>query len=126
MGYWEQINPINSLDETQVMEFEVKGNEDFIDLHNCYIQLKIRVQHTDGTSLEENKEIGCINYPIAALFEHVDVYLNNDIVSNTSNYGYNGCFESLLTYSNVAKKTWLQAGGYFKDTHSIQMQLKFN
>ena len=23
-----------------------------------------------------------------------------------------------MTYSNVAKKCWLQAGGYFKDTHS--------
>ena len=33
--YWEKITPINSLDGTQVMEFEVKGNEDFIDLNNC-------------------------------------------------------------------------------------------
>ena len=85
----EKINPINSLDGTQVMEFLVKGNEDFIDLHNCYIQLKIRVKNTNGTNLAENKEIGCINYPIYALFEQVDVYLDNDIVSNTSNYkGY--------------------------------------
>ena len=67
-GYWEKINPINSSDRTQVMEFLVKGNDDFIDLHNCYIQLKIRVKTTDGTNLAENKEIGCINYPIAALF----------------------------------------------------------
>ena len=74
-GYWEQINPINSLDGTQVMEFLVKGNDDFIDLHNCYIQLKIRVKYTDGTNLVENKGIGCINYPIATLFEHVDIYL---------------------------------------------------
>ena len=84
-GYWEQINPINSLDGTQMMEFLVKGNDDFIDLHNCYIQLKIRVKNTDGTDLVDDKEIGCINYPIAALFEHVDVYLNNDIVPNTHN-----------------------------------------
>ena len=46
-GYWEKINPINSLDGTQVMEFLFKGNDNFIDLHNCYIQLKIRVQNTD-------------------------------------------------------------------------------
>ena len=29
-GYWEQINPINSLGGTQVIEFCVKGNDDFI------------------------------------------------------------------------------------------------
>ena len=56
-GYWEQINPINSLDGTQVMEFLVKANDDFIDLHNCYIQLKIRVKNTDGTDLVDDKEI---------------------------------------------------------------------
>ena len=43
-GYWEKINHINSLNGTQVVEFLVKGNEDFIGLHNCYIQLKIRVK----------------------------------------------------------------------------------
>ena len=85
-GYQEKIAPLNSLDGTQVLEFLVKGNEDFIDMHNCYIQLKIRV-NTDGTNLVDDKEIGCINDPIAALFEHVDVYLNNSIVSNTHNYG---------------------------------------
>ena len=108
-GSWEKINPINSQDGTRVIEFLVKGNEDFIDMHNCYIQLKIRVQNTDGTDLADDKEIGWINYPIAALFDHVDVYLNNDLVSNTSNYGYKGYLEALLTYSDVAKKSWLQA-----------------
>ena len=106
-GYWEKINPINSLDGTQVMEFLVRGNDDYIDLHNCYIQFKIRVKYTDGTNLAENKEIGCINYPISALFEHVDIYLNNDIVTNTHNYGYKGYLESLMTYSDVAKKSLL-------------------
>ena len=68
--------------------------------------------------MAENKEIVCINYPIAALFEHVDVYLNNDIVSNTHNYGCKGYLESLMTYSNVDNKSLLQAGSYFKDTHN--------
>ena len=104
-GYWEKIIPINSLDGTQVMEFLVKGNDDLIDLHNCYIQLKIRVKNTDGTDLVADKEVGCINYPIAALFQHVDVYLYNDIVTNTHNYGYKGYLESLMTYSDVAKKS---------------------
>ena len=45
-GYWKKINPINSLDGTLVMEFLVKGIDDYIDEHNCYIQLKIRVKNT--------------------------------------------------------------------------------
>ena len=114
---WERISPMNSLDGTRVMEFVVKGNDGFIDLHNCYIQLKVRVKKADDTNLDANAEIVVINYPVATLFEHVDVYLNNDLITNTSNYGYKAYLESLLTYSDTAKKGWLQAGGYFKDSH---------
>ena len=60
-GYWEQINPINSFDGTQVMEFLVMGNDDFIDLDKCYIQLKIRVKNMDGTnSLTIRKSVASI------------------------------------------------------------------
>lgn len=119
----ERINPINSLDGTQVIEFLVKGNDDFIDLHNSTIQLKIKIVNNDNTNLAAAAEVACVNYPIATLFEHVDVYLNNDLVSNTSNYGYKAYLESLLTYSDDAKKGWLQAGAFFKDTHA-QMDTK--
>ena len=70
----------HKLTGTQVAQFLVKEKEDFIEMHTNIIQLKIRVKNTDGTNLADDKEIGCINYPIAALFEHVDIYLNNDIV----------------------------------------------
>ena len=43
-GSWERINPINSLGGTRVVEFLVEGNGDYIDLHNCCLQLKIKVQ----------------------------------------------------------------------------------
>ena len=115
-GYWEKINPINSLDGTRVVEFAIKGNDDFIDLHNCRIQMKIRIKNTDGTNLASGKKIACINYPIATLFEQVAVYLNNNLVTNTSNYAYKAYLETTLTYNDIAKKSWLQTGGYFKDT----------
>ncbi len=116
-GGFEKINPINSLDGTQVIEFLVKGNEDFIDMHNCYLQLKIKVTNEDGTDLAAGGEISLINYPIATLFHHVDVYLNNDLVTNTNNYEYKAYMEMMLTYSEIAKGGWLQASAYFKDTH---------
>lgn len=117
-GQWERINPINSLDGTRVMEFVIKGNDDFIDLHNVSIQLKVKIVKNDNTNLDAATEVALINYPIATLFEHLDVYLNNDLVSNNSDYGYKAYLETLLTYSNSSKESWLQAGGFFKDTHS--------
>ena len=112
----EYINPINSLDGTRVIEFVVKGNADFIDLHNCYLQLKIKIKNSNNTNLAAGKKVSFINYPIATLFEHVNIHLNNDPATNTSNYGYKAYLETLLTYGDKAKKSWLQGGGFFKDT----------
>jgi hypothetical protein len=113
----EAINPINSLQGTRVIEFLVKGNDDFIDLHQTELQLKVRIKNTDNSNLAAAAAVATINYPLATLFEHVDVYLNNDLVSNTSNYGYKAYMETLLTYSTNATETWLQASGYYKDKH---------
>jgi hypothetical protein len=74
----EYVNPINSLDGTRVIESLVKGNDDFIDLQNCYLQLKVKVVDEGNKDIAAAKKIACINYPIATLFEHVNVYLNND------------------------------------------------
>jgi hypothetical protein len=113
----EFVNPINSLDGTRVIEFVVKGNDDYIDLQNCYLQLKVKILHDDDKPLEPTKKISCINYPIATLFEHVNVYLNNDPATNSDNYAFKAYLETLLTYSGEAKKSWLQCGGFYSDTH---------
>jgi hypothetical protein len=114
----EIIHPLNSLTGTQVIEFVITGNENFIDLHTLELLLKVKVKNNDNTNLAAGVEIGLINYPIATLFQHVDVYLNNDIVSNTSDYGYKAYLETLLNHGKDAAKSWLQAGGYFKDTQN--------
>lgn len=128
----EIIHPVNSLTGTQVIEFVVAGNENFIDMHTVELLLKVRIKNIDNSNLTAVAtavptaepptpaagQIALINYPIASLFQHVDVFLNNDLVSNTSNYGIKAYLETICNFGHDASKSWLQAGGYYKDTHN--------
>ena len=67
-GMWERVNPTNSVQGSRVIEFLVKGNEAFIDLHNCYLQTKIKIKKADGTNVPLANIVGIINYPGASLF----------------------------------------------------------
>ena len=115
-GYFETINPVNSLDGTRVVEFVIKGSEDYISLKDCILLLVVRVKNADNANLAAAAEIATINYPLASMFEHLEVYLNNDLVTNTSEYGYRSYMETAFSYSNHAKNTWLQLAGYHEDT----------
>ena len=43
-GQWEKVNPTKSLEGSNVIAFIVRGNDSVIDLHNCYIQTKIKIK----------------------------------------------------------------------------------
>lgn len=115
-GSWERVNPINSLGGTRMVEFLVEGNGDYIDLHNCCLQMKIKIKKADNANLDANAAVACINYPAGTLFEQLDVYINNELALSHPHYGYRAIMETLLTYGSHAKDTWLQSGLYYKDT----------
>jgi hypothetical protein len=116
-GFYDMINPVNAIDGGRTIEFVVKGSEDFIDLKHCSMLLKLRIKNIDNTVLADDKEIATINYPLASAFEHLEVYLNNDLVTNTADFGYKTYMETMFTFSPASKNTWLQMGGFAKDTH---------
>ena len=78
--------------------------------------MKIKVKKADGTNIDANAEISCVNYPAGALFEQLGVFINNELALSHPHYGYRAIMETLLTYSSHAKDTWLQSGLYYKDT----------
>ena len=117
-GAWEKITPTNSIDNINpVIEFLIKGNNMFIDLNNCYIETKFRIKNSNNSNLADDAVVSIINYFGATLFNQVEMYLNNDHIATVDNYAYRAYFESLLSFNGKAKKSWLQAGLFYKDTH---------
>ena len=104
-GSWEKITPTNSVENINpLVEFDIKGNNMFIDLESCYIQTKLRIKNSDDSNLAPDAVVSSINYLGATLFNQVELYLNNDHIATVSNYAYRAYLECLLCFYGKAKK----------------------
>ncbi|XP_052746989.1 uncharacterized protein F54H12.2-like [Bicyclus anynana] len=119
-GQWIHYNPISSLTDDGPIEFLVPGNgDDYIDLSHTLLHIKAKVQNTDGTNIAPTANVAPINNWLHSLFNQIDIYLNQKLVSPPNNtYGYRSYIETLLNYGQAAKKSHLTCGLWYKDTAS--------
>lgn len=119
-GYEVCYKPISSLAEDAPIEFIVPGQGDeYIDLSQTYLEIKAKIVKADGTNLvaADDATIGPVNNWMHSLFSQVDVYLNQKLVSPSSNaYPYRAYIENLLTYGPEAKDSHLTSVLWYRDT----------
>ena len=116
-GFYEEINPISKLSDGGSIDFfDSNLTEYFIDLANSYLTLKIQILKGNGDNIVEKDTVATTNYPLASIFEQVDVSLNGTLItSSNNNYAYRSYMDVLLNYGRDAKKSQLQMGLYDKD-----------
>ena len=114
-GYLE-FNPISSLSDGTPVEFFVNGSNDYIDLANTLIHVKVKITKADGTNIDGADNVGPSNLLLHTMFSQVDVKLNDVMISSTNNtYPYRAYIETLLSYGPSAKKSQLTCEMYYKD-----------
>ncbi|XP_075753898.1 uncharacterized protein F54H12.2-like [Pelodiscus sinensis] len=98
-------------------EFFISGHGDnYLELNNTLLHVCCRVVKADGSDLEDDERVALANYPIATLFNQLDVTLGDRLISQSSNcYPYRAMIELILNYSHGALKTQFSAGGFQKD-----------
>ena len=111
-------HPIRSLSDGGPIEFKVSGSgKKFFDLVCSYLYLKVKVSKADGCNLDCTSKDGFTNYPIASLFNQVDVILGGKLISSATNtYAYRSILEVLLSYDKEAAESQLGCGLFCKDT----------
>ena len=87
----------------------------YVNLKKTFLHLKVKLVNGDGSNIEGEKKVAPVNLVLHSLFSQVDVQLQQQLVSTGQNYGYKSYMETLLEYGQEAKKTQLQAQGFFKD-----------
>ncbi|CAH0393902.1 unnamed protein product [Bemisia tabaci] len=119
-GQWVVYKPISSLQDQTPIEFVVAGQgSDYLDLSQSLLSIKAKIVKNDDSALAaaDDNLIGPINNWMHSLFSQVDVYLNQKIVSSSSNaYPYRAYFENLLSYGPGAKNSHLTSVLWYKDT----------
>jgi len=126
---WIYYKPVTSLADDSPIEFVIPGHgEDYLDLTHTMLSLRIRVESESGenTSVAPDGEakVGPVNHLLHSMFNQIDVYFNQKLVSPPNNaYAYRAYIEALLNYASPAKTSHLisclwnaDIPGYMDDT----------
>ena len=88
-----------------------------MDLANTYLFVRAMVTKADGSDLDTDNPVGPVNNWLHSLFSQVDVYLNDTLVTpSTNTYPYCAYIETALSYSSDAMETQLTSQLWYKDT----------
>ena len=116
-GSTVEYNPIASIADGTPIEFSITGGgQDYIDLSNTELYVKVKVLRADNTPITATDPVGPINLLLHSLFSEVDISLNDTVVTSSNNtYAYRAYLETLLSYGPSAKKSQLTSALYNKD-----------
>ena len=116
-GSTVEYNPIASIADGTPIEFSITGGgQDYIDLSNTELYVKVKVLRADNTPITATDPVGPINLLLHSLFSEVDISLNDTVVTSSNNtYAYRAYLETLLSYGPSAKKSQLTSALYYKD-----------
>ncbi|CAF4934058.1 unnamed protein product [Pieris macdunnoughi] len=117
-GHWIHYKPISSFSDDGPIEFQVPGTgDDYIDLSHTLLHLKAQIKNQDGSAVNAANVVAPVNNWLHSLFNQLDVYLNQKLVSPPNNtYAYRAFIETLLNYSSSAKQSHLTCGLWYEDT----------
>lgn len=111
--------PINSLDNTQCLEFVSPAlNDQFKDLSSCCLRLTLQILKRDGTKYAagDTAQPKLASNIIGSMFKAAQVSINNILVRNIdSNYGIKELLETKLNYDRNSLKTRLASTMYYDE-----------
>ena len=112
-----EYHPITSLSDDEPIEFKVSGSgKEFLDLARSYLYLKVKVSKANSSNSDGANKVGFANFPIASLFNQVDVILGGKLIpSATNTYAHPSILEVLLNYDKEAAESLLGWGLFCKD-----------
>lgn len=115
-GSWVHYKPISSLTDDAPLEFVVEGSGDYyIDLAHTMLSVRVKmVPRNAGTPIDPGA--GPVNNLLHSLFNQVDVYMNQKLVSSPNTaYAYQSYLEVLLNFGCDSKSSHLQTALWHAD-----------
>ena len=108
---WVEHFPIASLTNNAPTEFIIPPQpEHWTDLSQSYLYVKFKFIKADGHALDADSNVAPVNNFLHSMFNSVDLYLNNKLISsNSDTYPYRAYIETLLSYNADSKSTFLNA-----------------
>ena len=116
--------PISTLSPDSIIEFTVNSAiDEYIHLRETtlYMKLRIDIQRASGANITSAdwKKIQPVNNLLHSLFRTIDLEIEGkSITQSPQTYAYKAYFESLLGFTDEAKKGYLSSAMWFNDEDS--------
>lgn len=118
-GSWVEIRPLNSIEERAPVDFHIDGTgEDFIDLADTYLKVKIRITSANGENgYAAGDQVAPVNLILHSMWSKLDVSFNGKRISSSGHtYPYRAYIESSLNLGSDVKTGQLSASGWHMDS----------
>lgn len=134
--------PVASLTSSNWIEFRVAPTDEFIDPATIYLELEVEILQSDGTRLPEapvaeaaagqaaapanlfEKIIPCNSF-MSSLFQQLDLYMNNTLVTSSTNlYHYRAYMDNLFYQNQRAKETHMYTRMWESDKTKRKERIK--
>lgn len=107
--------PVSSLSLGPI-EFDVPASPMYTDLSETRLYLRAKVVKVNGENVDPGVQIVPCNMLLHALFSRVDVYLNGQMITQSTNtYPWKAGIETILNFGKEAKESQLRSIFYYKD-----------
>ena len=112
------ILPMSTVAGASEVQFFVKNNGDtFIDLSSSEIMTSFRVKKLNGNDLVTGDKVSVINGIGATLFNSIDCWLGDELVTErTPNQAFRAMVEILTSTGRDSIESWLQSALFYQDT----------
>jgi hypothetical protein len=109
-GFFFQNIPLNSIDTSDTITVKFPILDEFIDLGECYFDIKLKILNSDDTAVAANANVAFVDNTAASLFKSVIVYLNGTSVTPSTIYqAYANYFAARFGTPKEAAKVHLSA-----------------
>ena len=115
-GTYVEYRPLATLDQGPV-EYNIKGNNNYIDLPQTYLKVRAKITMPDGGDLPAATDVFPINLTLHSMFSDVTLFVNGvQITTPSGAYPYQAYLQTLLSYGNAAKETQLESAMWYADS----------
>ena len=117
-SYFVEYLPTNQINDDGPIEFAIPPSGSmYIDFSKTTMCIKAKIVKADGTNLGPKDVVTPINLFFHTMFQQVDTYLQQKLISSSStNYSYKAMLDTLLFCGTDFHNTALQSQLFYKDT----------
>ena len=121
-----ECRPTNQITEDGSVDIHIKASgSQYLDLQRSRLHVKAKLVKEDGSNLEEADMVTPVNLWMQSLFNQVDVYFQQKLVSSSgTNYAYKAYMDVLLNFSEDAERSQIQTQLFYKDSAGAFDQTK--